>query len=130
MPFVTDTHAFIWHLTDNDNLSIEAKNIFIKADNFDDIIHVPCIIFFELLYLVEKKRIDVNFDAFISLFSSLKNYTIEPICLPIIMKSREIPRELVPDPWDRLIAGIALHLKLPLISKDKKLKEIGVETIW
>jgi len=36
MPFVTDTHSLVWHITDDPKLSIEAKEIFQKVDNFQD----------------------------------------------------------------------------------------------
>ncbi len=125
MPFVTDTHALVWHLTDDPRLSQEAKRIF-----NEDYIFIPCIILFELLYLVEKKKIAADFEGFLSLISLSKNYRIEPLCLPIIKKSKMIPKEKVADPWDRLIAATSIHLNLPIISKDKNLKEVGLEVIW
>ena len=130
MPFVTDTHSLVWYMTSDPKLSSKAKGIFQKVDNFQDYISIPCIVFFELLYLVEKKRIVVDFDNFIAMVSASKNYRIEPLCLPIIEKSRGIPRERVADPWDRLIAATSKYLNLPLITRDETLKEIGLEVIW
>lgn len=130
MPFVTDTHSLVWHMTDDPRLSTEAKGIFQKVDNFQDYIFIPCIVFFELLYLTEKKKILADFDSFLVMVSSSKNYRIEPLCLPIIEKSKRIPRERVPDPWDRLIAATSIHLNFPLITRDKTLGEIGLKVIW
>jgi PIN domain nuclease of toxin-antitoxin system len=125
MPFVTDTHSLVWHMTEDSRLSSEVKRIF-----REDYIFIPCIVLFELVYLIEKKRITVDFDNFLELVSSAENYKIEPLCLPIIKKSREISRGSVADPWDRLIAATSLHLRLPLITRDKSLKEFGIEVIW
>lgn len=125
MPFVTDTHPLLWHMTDDTRLSLRVKKIF---DN--DYIFIPCIVFFELLYLVEKKRIVSDFDSFITLVSSSENYNVEPLCLPIIQTTKTIPREKVPDPWDRLIAATSIHLSLPLITRDATLREIGLEVVW
>jgi len=125
MPFVTDTHSLLWHMTDDPRLSLRVKKIF---DN--DYVFIPCIVFFELLYLVEKKRIDSDLDSFITLVSSSENYKVEPLCLPIIENSRKIPREIVADPWDRLIAATSMHLRLPLITRDKTLRKIGLEVVW
>jgi PIN domain nuclease of toxin-antitoxin system len=130
MPFVTDTHSLVWHMTDDPELSTKAKVIFQKVDNFQDYIFIPCIVFFELLYLIEKKRIVADFDSFLATVSSSKNYRIEPLCLPIIEKCKRIPRERVADPWDRLIAATSMHLDFPLITRDKTLREIGLEVIW
>jgi PIN domain nuclease of toxin-antitoxin system len=43
----------------------------------------------------------------------------------------EIPREKVPDPFDRIIAATALTLDLPLVSADEDIrKAIGERVIW
>lgn len=125
MPFVTDTHPLVWHMRDDPRLSFEAKRIF-----NEHYIFIPCIVLFELVYLIEKKRIAADLDGFLNSISSSKNYRIEPMCLPIIEKSRRIPRERVTDPWDRLIAATSMHLNFPLISRDESLREIGLEVIW
>jgi PIN domain nuclease of toxin-antitoxin system len=62
--------------------------------------------------------------------SSSRNYKVEPLCLPIIEKSRAISREENPDPWDRLIAATSIHLEVPLITRDKSMRKIGLKTIW
>jgi len=98
--------------------------------NIQEYIFIPCIIFFELLYLIEKKKIAADFDRFLAMVSSSKNYKIEPLCLPIIEKSRKIPRERIADPWDRLIAATSVHLNLPLITRDESLRKIGLEIVW
>ena len=129
MPFVVDTHALIWHLTGDPRLSREARRIFTEVDAGRDELFVPCIVFFELLYLVEKEKIRHDFDSLLARVSSLR-YKVEPICLPIVQKSRGIPREKVSDPWDRLIAATSMHLGLPLISRDPSLAELGLKVIW
>jgi PIN domain nuclease of toxin-antitoxin system len=125
MPFVTDTHSLLWHMTDDPRLSLRVKNIFDK-----DYVVIPCIVFFELLYLLEKKKIVGDFDGFLSMVSASENYRVEPLCLPVIEKSRRIPREVITDPWDRLIAATSMHLQLPLMTRDVKLKRIGVNVVW
>lgn len=130
MSYVTDTHSLIWYMTDDSRLSIEAKKIFKKVDNVQDYIFIPCIVFFELLYLVEKKKIIADFDSFLAMLHQSKNYRIEPLCLPIIEKCKTIPRERVQDPWDRLIAATSMHLNFPLITRDKDMRKIGIEVVW
>ena len=130
MPFVADTHSLVWHMTNDPKLSRKAKGAFQKVDNFQDYIFIPCIVFFELLYLIEKKKVAADFGSLVAMVSSSKNYRIEPLCLPIIEKSRRISRQRVADPWDRLIAATSMHLSFPLITRDESLKEIGLEVIW
>lgn len=130
MPYVTDTHSLIWHMTGDTKLSAKAKAIFENVDSGQDSIFIPCIVFFELFYLIEKKRIIVDFDNFISTVSASKNYKVEPLCLSIIKESRAIPKEMVSDPWDRIIAATSIYLGFPLITRDKSLRKIGLKTIW
>lgn len=133
MPYVTDTHALVWYMENDPKLSQEAKSIFQKVDNMQEYIFIPCIVFFELLILTEKKKIVADFDRFLAMVSASKNYKVEPLCLPIIEKSRRIPREMVKDPWDRLIIATSIHLKFPLITRDESLRntrETGLEVIW
>ena len=130
MPYVTDTHSLVWYMTSDPKLSKKAKEIFKKVDDFHENVFIPCIVFFELIYLIEKKRIAGDFESFVAAISLSENYRIEPLCLSIIEKSIGIPREKVADPWDRLIAATSLHLNFPLITRDESLKEIGVAVIW
>jgi PIN domain nuclease of toxin-antitoxin system len=117
-------------MADDPKLSKEARRVFQETDNGLDYIYIPCIVFFELVYLVEKKKIEAEFDDFVSLASSSTNYKVEPLCLPIIEKSRKIPSRKISDPWDRLIAATSLHLGFPLITRDRSLRKIGFKTIW
>ncbi len=129
MPYVTDTHSLVWHLTDDPKLSASARKVFKRADNSKDVIFIPCIVLFELIYLIEKKKINVPFDTFVRLISSSLNYKVEPICLPVIEKTRQISRKSVKDPWDRLIAATSMHLNLPLITHDRTLRGIGIKIV-
>ena len=42
-----------------------------------------------------------------------------------------IPRRTVPEMPDRIIAATALHLNLPLVTKDHKIQALqNIKTIW
>jgi predicted nucleic acid-binding protein len=42
----------------------------------------------------------------------------------------QIPRDKVPDMPDRIIAATALHLNLPLITRDRQIQTAKIPTIW
>ena len=130
MRYVTDTHSLIWHMTGDPRLSKKAGQVFRKADIAEESIVIPCIVFFELTYLVEKKKIDVDFDNFVDSIRLSPNYQVEPLCIPIIQRSRTSPMMTIRDPWDRLIAATADHLSLPLITRDRFLGKIGLNVVW
>ena len=41
-----------------------------------------------------------------------------------------IPREIVPELPDRIIAATALHLNLPVITRDRRIRVSGLESVW
>lgn len=130
MPFVTDTHALIWHLTGDPRLSAEARRVFQNTDQGRETVHIPCILLFELSYLFEKKKVGVNIGNVVSLLRSSSNYRVEPMYVSVIQQSLSLSRADVPDPWDRLIAGTAIHLGFPLITRDQDLQSSGIKTLW
>lgn len=42
----------------------------------------------------------------------------------------KIPRSIVPDMPDRIIAATAFQLNLPLVTRDRRLQSVGINTIW
>lgn len=130
MSYVADTHSLIWYMTRNKNLSSVAFDLFKKADEGKERIIIPSIIFFELLYLIEKKKLPIDFDKFIQGVKASIGYQIESLTIEIIAEAKNISRTINPDPWDRLIAATSKYLNVPLITKDRKLQKVGISTIW
>ena len=53
-----------------------------------------------------------------------------PIDRGVVDAVARVDRDSVPDMPDRIIAATALHLGLPLVAKDKKIRAAEIETIW
>lgn len=53
-----------------------------------------------------------------------------PITSEVIDAMSRVPRKDVPDLPDRLIAGTALLLGVPLVTRDRKIRNSAVHTIW
>lgn len=58
------------------------------------------------------------------------NFRLVPINLAVTRALRKIPRADVPDMPDRIIAATAWHLKLPLVTRDSKIRAAQLKTIW
>ena len=129
---VIDTHVAIWYFADSTQLSKPAETAIDNADA-NGIIFVSAIIIIELIYLIEKGKIPQ--DVLNLLRDSLDDLTT---ALRLIDISREIgdkveniTRLTVPDMPDRIIAATALHLNLPLITKDIKIQALqNIQTLW
>ncbi len=131
---VTDTHALLWFLSNSTKLSQNALDAFEKAETNGYPIYVPSIILVELRYLVEKARDIVESDFRLvveKLNSPLSALTFAPLDQRTAEDLKEIPRNIVPDMPDRLIAATAYNLDLPLISKDVSIRNLqNLKIVW
>ncbi|MFN0165772.1 MAG: type II toxin-antitoxin system VapC family toxin [Bryobacteraceae bacterium] len=129
---VADTHAILWHLSSDPRLSAVARSAMRDAVASGSPVFVASVSVVEVIYLVEKGRLDP--EALRVLKVSLKDpkfgLTIVPLDLSVAEALEEIPRQLVPDLPDRVIAATALALNLPLVSKDRRIQAAQIQTLW
>lgn len=131
--YVTDTHAFVWHLQSNPKLSETAREVFALADDGANEINVPSIVLVELVYLAERKRIERRLvtQAFEALVPNTTNYPVVPLDTWIAKAMQDIDALLVPDMPDRIIAATAKHLGAPLITRDRAISNSNLlTTVW
>lgn len=132
MAAVLDTHAVIWYLLQSKNLPVTIYELVDGWAARGSPSYISAISLVELIYLVERGR--VPSEAYVNLVNELSgraaSFTVVALDSAIADSLRRIPRDLVPDMPDRIIAATALHLRLPLVTRDRRLKSIGIETIW
>ena len=129
---VTDTHALIWYLEDSPRLSVAADRVFKQCDCGEITIYIPTISLVEITYLQEKGRISPNLTSQLDLALQAGNTGLVTIGLTVEIARAlaRIPRNLVPDLPDRIIAATAFQLGLPLISCDSKMPATGIPLVW
>lgn len=131
---VTDTHSLLWYLNDSNKLSSDALTAFENAERNRFSIYVPAILLIELRYLIEKGRdiFESDFRLIVGLLNSPSSaLTFAPLNQTIAEDIENVSRSIVPDMPDRLIAGTAFSLNLPLISKDGNIGKLkNVKVIW
>ena len=131
--YVTDTHALYWHFTNDPRLSPAARQVFHEADAGMHQILIPGIVLVEMVYLIEKGRLDAVLvdQVFASLDIVGGSYAVALLDQRTARSLRDIPRSAVPDMPDRIITATAHQLGLPLITKDAAIHKASmVSVIW
>ena len=132
MPAVLDTHAAIWYLLDARNLSETVFSLIDGAATSGVPTYISAVSLVEVVYLVERGRIAADaFDRFErELGQASPAFKVFPLDYNVAGALKSVPREVVPDMPDRIIAATALHLGLPLVTRDRRLQAAGIRTIW
>jgi PIN domain nuclease of toxin-antitoxin system len=127
---VADTHALVWALANDSRLSPAARAAFSPGGN--DTVGVSSISLAELLYLEEKSRLPAGTPARLKSVLGTPAWALEevPFSLVIVDAMARLPRDQVPDLPDRIIAATALHLGVPLVTRDRQITATGIATIW
>jgi PIN domain nuclease of toxin-antitoxin system len=127
MKYILDTHAYIWYVENNVNLSRKALNI---IDNPVNKLYFSLASIWEITIKSSLKKLDLK-QTISDIYKELDSLKIE--LLQINMKHFETLYALDyihNDPFDRMIISQAITEVLPIISKDTLFAKYSVETIW
>jgi PIN domain nuclease of toxin-antitoxin system len=82
--------------------------------------------------LVEKNRLPAA--AYEDLKKALNNpnHVLQeaPLTAGVVEALRQVPRDVVPDMPDRIVAATALYLGVPVISRDARIRAAKLQTVW
>ena len=130
---VIDTHAAIWYFANSSEISVLAtEKIDNTIENGDSVI-LSTISIVEIIYLIDKSKLVPQTLTRLMQYLKLPNngFISQDLTEDISLTLQQIPRSTVPDMPDRIIAATALHLNLPLVTKDHKIQKLqSIQTIW
>ena len=127
--YTVDTHALIWYFAELPFISRNAESCMMEADAGLAQIIVPTIVLSEVLMIGEKKRINFDYEEFLSNLVTSENYNIYPFDFDVLLQMRKL--EAIPELHDRIIVATALITESILITKDREIVSSGiVQTIW
>jgi PIN domain nuclease of toxin-antitoxin system len=129
---VADTHVLIWYIANDPRLSPAATHFMDETEANGDLIGLSSISLVEIVYLIEKGRIDpTTLEKVLKLLDTPNGVLKEvPVNRGVTDALWSVARDQVPDMPDRIIAATAVHLGVPLITADRMILASTVSTIW
>ena len=127
-----DTHTVGWYLSGNAQLSLPARAAIDAAHIQGDYIAISAITFAEIVYLMEKGRLDAATLHRVLTALDIPNgvFVEAPLDRHIAQAMAQVDRRQVPDLPDRIIAATAVHFGVPVITRDGDIQRSSVPTIW
>lgn len=130
---VLDTHALIWWVNGDKQLSAKAKKAIETELSSEGQVIISAISAWEIAMLVAKGRLalTMDIDDWLETVASIEGVSFVSIDTDVAVQSVRLPGEFHLDPADRLIVALARHLSAPLVTADTKIREYQhVKTIW
>jgi hypothetical protein len=85
----------------------------------------------ELVYLVEKNRLALS--AYDDLLRALKNpahvFTEAALTTEVVQSMWQVSRAEMPDMPDRIVAATPIYFKVPVISRDGRIRSANLRTV-
>ena len=129
--YVVDTHALLWYLTADERIGKESKRILDKAEAGENEIILPAIVLIEAIEVIKKKRVIYNADELLFQISERSNFKVKSLDWEIITLYKNYPFAIPKDAHDRIIIITAQYFgNLPIVTKDKEIKEVYSPTVW
>jgi PIN domain nuclease of toxin-antitoxin system len=126
--FIADTHAFIWFITDSEQLSPKAKTLLESPEN-ERVLSAASIWEIAIKTSLGKLSFKKPLEQFLPEQLSLNNFQVLDISGEHALRVTGLPM-FHRDPFDRMIVAQALVERLPILSNDKALDAYGTERLW
>jgi len=129
MDYLADTVALIRYIERHPALGQRAKRILQETDEGVHRVFISGVTLMETLYLSEARKISLNLHDLVGRINTSVNYHIYPMDAQVVIVAATIDdvREL----HDRIIAGTAKHLNVPILTSDQSLtRSRYISTVW
>ncbi|HEY9753013.1 MAG TPA: type II toxin-antitoxin system VapC family toxin [Coleofasciculaceae cyanobacterium] len=130
---VADTHALVWYIIQPSRLSDAATLALDNAIAAGTPIYLSTISIVEICYLTERGRLTETVLQRLIETMELPNAPVVTVALDltVALAMQQIDRTTVPEMPDRIIAATALHLNLPLVTRDQRIQALKtISTVW
>lgn len=127
MNFLLDTHAFLWFINGDAQLSEKAKQ---EIESLSNTNYISIASFWEVAIKLGLKKIELGFPYQELKEQAIKNnFVILPLSFDHTHQLTKLPSHHR-DPFDRIIISQAIHERLTVISKDPNFSLYNVQIHW
>jgi len=129
MILVSDTHPFLWYLTDDDRLSDSARTAFSDCEKGKLVIAIPTAVLMECANITERYNAAAKFEKIVESIESSRNYVFCPLDLKVVKKMPELKK--LSEPHDKMVVATAQILGAPVITDNNNIRNSGyVDVVW
>ncbi|NLY04593.1 MAG: type II toxin-antitoxin system VapC family toxin [Candidatus Atribacteria bacterium] len=119
----------MWYFTGSKKLGQKALEVFRNSLSGKSIIFIPTIVLAEIIDIIEKKRISVNYEELLDEIEKGSNFEIYPLDVNVLKTLKEIKG--ISELHDKIIVATAKLLEAKVITKDADIQSSNmVKTIW
>jgi PIN domain nuclease of toxin-antitoxin system len=131
---VLDTHALVWWVNGDSELSPNAKTALAdELSDKDSAVLISAISAWEIAMLVKADRLTLTMtvDDWLKTVSAIEGLRFVPVDNEVGIESTRLPGDFHKDPADRMIVALARRLNAPLVTADTKIRAYKhVQSIW
>ncbi|MEH2274427.1 MAG: type II toxin-antitoxin system VapC family toxin [Nostoc sp.] len=128
MRALLDTHAFIWWVTDDSQLSANARNLIADSGN---ILFLSVVSTWEIV--IKNKLGKLTFpepvEQYIPSRLAINRFESLPIQMSHVLQVASLP-SIHRDPFERILIAQSQIENLPIVTIDQQITQYLVQTIW
>ncbi|ALG69233.1 type II toxin-antitoxin system VapC family toxin [Beggiatoa leptomitoformis] len=128
MRLLLDTHAFLWFINGDDNLS-QHSQLLIQDTNNEVLISIATLWEISIKSSLKKLELAQSFEILIPKELINNKFTLLPITVEHLIQLGKLPLHHR-DPFDRILIAQSLCEQLPIVSKDSQFNNYSLEIIW
>ncbi|MFO7678730.1 MAG: type II toxin-antitoxin system VapC family toxin [Chloroflexota bacterium] len=128
MPYLLDTHAFLWFIGGDERLPLNLRTLITDPEN-DILLSIASLWEIAIKTSLGKLSLGKPFTNLIPTQLAANTISVLPISLAALNLVTELPFHHR-DPFDRLIIAQAITENLPILSKDAQFSQYSVTLLW
>ncbi len=125
-----DTHAAVWYALGDKRLSKIARQSIDREFENGRAPFVSAVTMVEIVYLAEKGRIPTQTFSVLKKRFSAGDLLVLPLDMKVVEVLDTVPRAVVPDMPDRIIAATAVSREMMLVSCDSRIRTAIDNVVW